>query len=84
MSTTRFDNHEVSREPLKVNLAVGLGGRTTLTIEDDLNNVDGTNIYDFYRGNITTFKGLEISISSNGDSATRVGIKYQFYGTHID
>ena len=84
MSTTRFDNPEVSSEPLKVNLAVGLGGRTTLTIEDDLNNVDGTDIYDFYRGNITALKGLEISIRSDADSATRVGIKYQFYGAHTE
>ncbi|MFQ3310862.1 MAG: hypothetical protein ACI8SC_000023 [Colwellia sp.] len=34
MSTTRFDNPEASSEPLKVNLAVRHGSRTTLAIED--------------------------------------------------
>jgi hypothetical protein len=84
MSTTRFDNPEVSSEPFKVNLALGHGGRTSLTIEDDSYAIDGTEIYGFARGNITAGKGLEISVSSDEDSATRVGLKYQFYGAHTE
>jgi len=84
MSTTRFDNPEVSSEPFKVNLALGHGGRTFLTIEDDPYNYDGTEIDGFARGNITAAKGLEISVRSDDDSATRVGLKYQFYGAHTE
>ncbi|MCP4321505.1 MAG: hypothetical protein GY787_06575 [Alteromonadales bacterium] len=84
MSTTRFDNPEVSSEPLKVNLALGHGGRTILTIEDDPYNYDGTKTYVFARGNITAAKGLEISVRGDEDSATHFGLKYQFYGAHSD
>jgi len=84
MSTTRFDNPEVSSEPLKVNVALGHGGRTTLTIEDDPYSSDGTKYYGYTRGNITAAKGFEISVSNDGDSATRLGLKYQFYGEHAE
>ncbi len=84
MSSTRFDNPEVSSETFKVNLALGHGGRTTLTVEDDPYNYDGTEIYGFARGNITAAKGLEISVRSDDDSATRVGLKYQFYGENTE
>ncbi|MCP4992152.1 MAG: hypothetical protein GY928_40720 [Colwellia sp.] len=84
MSTTRFDNPEVSSEPLKVNLTLGHGGRTILTVEDDPYNYDGTEVYGFARGNITAAKGLEISVRSDEDSATRVGLKYQFHGEHTE
>lgn len=84
MSTTHFDNPEVSSKPLKVNLVLALGSQSILTIEDDLNNDDGTDMYDFYRGNITATTGLEISIRGDGDSVTRVGIKYQFYGAYTE
>jgi len=84
MSSTRFDNPEVSSEPFKVNLALGHGGRTILTVEDDPYNYDGTEIYGFARGNITAAKGLEISVRNDEDSATRIGIKYQFYGAHTE
>ncbi len=84
MTTTRFDSPEVSSKPLKVNLALGHGGRTTLAIEDDPYNYDGTNIDGFARGNITAAKGLEISVRSDEDSATRVGLKYQFHGEYSD
>ncbi len=82
MSTTRFDNPEVSSEPFKVNLALGHGGRTSLTVEDDPENYDGTETYIFARGNITAAKGLEISVRGDEDSATHFGLKYQFYGAH--
>ncbi len=84
MSTTRFDNPEVSSEPLTVNLALGHGGRTSVTVEDDPDNYDGTKTYGFARGNITAAKGLEISVLGDEDSATRVGLKYQFYGAHTE
>ncbi|PKG81331.1 hypothetical protein CXF85_17800 [Colwellia sp. 75C3] len=84
MSTTRFDNPEVSSEPLKVNLAVGHGGRTTLAIEDNLSHYDGTEVYGFASGNITATKGLEISVRNDEDSATHIGLKYQFYGAHTE
>lgn len=84
MSTTRFDNPEVSSEPLKVNLALGSGGRTTLNIETNDKNYSGTDAYVFARGHITAAKGLEISISTDNASATHVGIKYQFYGAHTE
>lgn len=82
MSSTRFDNPEVSSEPFSVNLALGHGGRTSLTVEENIDNSDGTEIYGFARGNITAAKGLEISIRSDDDSATRVGVKYQFHGDY--
>ena len=86
MSTTRFDNPEVSSEPLTVNLALGHGSRTKLIIEDqgDDYDISGTNLYGYYRGNITAAKGLEISLRGDDDSATRIGIKYQFYGAHTE
>lgn len=86
MSTTRFDNPEVSSKPLKVNLALGHGGRTKLIIEDKHDDYDssGTNLTGFYRGNITAAKGLEISVRGDEDSAAHVGIKYQFYGAHTE
>ena len=84
MSTTRFDNPEVSSEPLKVNLAVGHGGRTTLTIEENSYNYDGTEVYGFASGNVTAAKGLEISVRNDDDSATHIGIKYQFYGANTE
>jgi hypothetical protein len=84
MSTTRFDNPEVSSEPLTVNLALGHGGRTTLAIEGNSDYIDGTEIYGFARGNITAAKGLEISVRSDDDSATHIGLKYQFYGAHTE
>jgi len=86
MSTTRFDNPEVSSEPFKVNLALGHGGRTELAIENpsDYYDDNGTEVYGFARGNITAAKGLEISVRSDDDSATRVGLKYQFYGAHTE
>ena len=84
MSTSRFDNPEVSSEPLSVNLALGSGSRTILNIETDDKNFSGNDIYAFARGNITATKGLEISISSDVDSATHIGIKYQFYGAHTE
>jgi len=84
MSTTRFDNPEVSSAPFKLNLALGHGGRTYLTVEDYPYNDDGTEIYGFARGNITAAKGLEISVRSDDDSATRLGVKYQFYGAHTE
>lgn len=84
MSTTRFDNPEVSSEPLNVNLALGSGSRTTLNIENDDQNYSGTDPYLFARGNITAAKGLELSITSDEDSATHFAIKYQFYGAHAE
>jgi len=84
MSTTRFDNPEVSSEPLKVNLALGHSSRTVLTIEDDLSNADGTEVYGFASGNITAAKGLEVSVRRDDESATHIGIKYQFYGDHTE
>ena len=86
MSTTRFDNPEVSSEPLKVNLALGHGSRTRLIIEDKSYDYgySGTDVYGFFRGNITAAKGLEISVRNDEDSATRVGLKYQFYGAHTE
>ncbi len=84
MSTTRFDNPEVSSEALTVNFALGHGGRTTLAIEDELYNYDGTEVYGFVSGNITAAKGLEISVRNDDDSATHIGIKYQFYGAHTE
>jgi len=86
MSNTRFDNPEVSSKPFKVNLALGHGGRTILAIEDTGDFIDdsGTEVYGFARANITAAKGLEISVRNDEDSATRVGIKYQFYGAHTE
>jgi len=86
MSNTRFDNPEVSSKPFKVNLALGHGGRTILAIEDtgDYSDDSRTEVYGFARGNITAAKGLEISVRNDEDSATRIGIKYQFYGAHTE
>lgn len=86
MSTTRFDSPEVSSEPLRVNLAAGIGSRTTVVIEEKYNDnaYDGSELYDIYRGNITAAKGLEVSLRGDGDSATRIGVKYQFYGAHTE
>lgn len=86
MSTTRFDNPEVSSEPLTVNLALGFGGRTELVIDEkNIGDDDsGTQAIAFAQGSITAAKGLEISVRGNDESATRVGIKYQFYGAHTE
>ena len=84
MSTTRFDNPEVSSESLKVNVALGLGSRTNLAIEDTSYHTDGTEVYGFVRGNITAAKGLAISVKTDDDSATHIGLKYQFYGANTE
>ena len=82
-SATRFDNPEVSGEPLSVNVALIVGSRTELSIAQDPEKNVTEPSFPIISGNITAGKGLEISVSKD-ESATHFGVKYQFYGEHTE
>jgi len=94
VSTTRFDNPEVSEKPLKVNLAMGHGSRSHVSIEETNpksplfltfdDEEGGTEIYLFTKADVTAYKGLAISLTKDQESDFHVGVKYQFYGEHSE
>jgi hypothetical protein len=82
MSTLRLNSPEISSEPLRVNLAVGLGSRSETYLEDG--NSDEDDIALFGRASITFASGWQISIQDESDDAQSLAIQYQFYGEYAD
>jgi hypothetical protein len=82
LSTLRLNNPEINSEPLKVNLALGIGSRSETYLEDG--NNDGDDLSSFGRASITVAKGWQISFQDESYDAQSLAIQYQFYGEYAD